>query len=194
MHETEPTPAIAISTRLGLEDYRALPDDRTRYELVDGALHMSPAPRPQHQRVSRRLLFALMEQLEHRGRGEVFDAPIDVVLSPHDVVQPDLAFVAAAHADRVREDAIHGPPDLVVEVLSPGTRRLDVKVKAPLYARAGVPHLWLVDPEIDRLEAFTLGPGGYGPPVVVDAPARFEPAAFPGLALDLAAVFARPAR
>ncbi len=146
--------------RLTWADYAALPDDGQRYELIDGAIVATPSPLTRHQRVSGRLLVALMRVFEQSNLGEVFKAPLDVILDAHTVVQPDLLFITTARADIIK-DRIHGAPDLVIEVLSESTRRTDVRTKRGLYARHGVSHYWIVDPDIDRIDLYILDGSSY---------------------------------
>lgn len=186
----EPLPAsrAAGPIRLGYEDYASLPEDGRRYEIIDGALHMSPAPRPWHQTVSRRIQFALYAQLELAGLGQVFDAPVDLILSAHDIVQPDLVYLEGPQAGLITDRAIEGVPALVVEILSPSTRRRDVLTKSALYQRAGVPRYWLVDPDLDRIDGLHLVAGEYAPEFTSSAPAIVTAM---GVRLDLGAVFRR---
>ena len=154
--------------KLTWEHYRATPEDK-RCELLDGELLMTPAPNLKHQRVQLRLGSRLARFIEERAPGELFFAPCDVVLSNHDVVQPDLLFVSRERAHLLRGgDAVRGAPDLVVEILSPATADRDRGYKHALYARHGVTEYWLVDPldetiVIHRLEdaaaADTFGRG-----------------------------------
>jgi len=159
-----PTPGPSIPPgprKLSVDELEFLPSDCKRYQIMDGELDVTPAPSPRHQRISRRLQRLLEDGLAEGGRGEVFNAPIDVVLDRYNVVQPDLAFVSAERAGIVGEKAIEGPPDLVVEILSPATRRTDVLVKSELYARFGVAWYLIVDPEIDRVEVFRMAGRSY---------------------------------
>ena len=99
-----------------------MPDDGNRYESIGGQLYMTPAPVIRHQRVSKRLQSALMRLLEETGHGEVFDAPCLVEFpGTGDRVQPDLLFVSNERRGIITEKAVHGAPDLVVEILSPST-------------------------------------------------------------------------
>lgn len=105
---------------LTYDDYVRLPDDGRRYEIIDGELEVSPAPAPRHQRVSGNLLVLLHTYVQERGLGQIYHAPIDVILARHSIVQPDLVFVAARRESIITERAIEGPPDLTVETSRPG--------------------------------------------------------------------------
>jgi Uma2 family endonuclease len=152
------TPAEVIWT---YDDYVLLPEDGNRYEVIDGDLHVTPAPTTTHQSVSKRILFELMLQIEQRGHGVVFDAPTDVILSPTQTVQPDLLVVRAPRRGIVTERGIEGAPDLIVEILSPRTAQTDRVIKRKLYASVGVPEYWLVDPSSHTAEVLVLGRRGY---------------------------------
>ena len=128
------------------EDYRTAPPDK-RYELLDGDLLLTPAPNLKHQRLQLRLGMRLARFIEARELGELFFAPCDVVLSDTDVVQPDLLFVSRERRRLLSGgDNVRGAPDLVVEILSPGTADRDRGYKRALYAKHGVKEYWLVDP------------------------------------------------
>jgi Uma2 family endonuclease len=128
------------------EDLLALPDDGLRHELIDGEHYVSPAPTTKHQRVLLKLTLALGNFVERHGSGELFFAPCDVFFSRRDVVEPDLIFVARGGEAVVAEACIQGAPDLLVEVLSPSTRKIDEGVKLRLFERTGVGEYWLADP------------------------------------------------
>ncbi|MBI2525735.1 MAG: Uma2 family endonuclease [Candidatus Rokubacteria bacterium] len=140
--------APELKSRLDYDDYAAIPADGRRWELLDGEPHVTPAPSPIHQRLVAGLLVALLKHFPRPA--EVFVSPIDVILTPHDVLQPDI--VVVADPAQVSARGIEGPPLLVVEVLSPGTAAYDRTIKARRYAALGVPHLWLVDPEGRSIE------------------------------------------
>jgi len=176
--------------RLTYEDYCALPDNGKRYEIIDGELYMSPSPVTRHQRISRRLGFILVAHVEKYELGEVFYAPMDVVLSPHDVVEPDILFVAKEHRSIITEKFIDGAPDLLVEILSPSTRAIDRVAKLTLYAKACVRHYWILDPDANTLEAFVLDHENYRVEKVCQARDTFKPSLFPGLTVDCAVLFA----
>ena len=146
---------------LTYKDYEALPADGRRYELHDGELSVTPAPSPLHQRILRNLNDVLWQHVKSRGLGEVLFAPIDCILSDITVVQPDLVYLDPTRSRLVSERGIEGPPTLVVEILSPTTTGIDRSTKRQLYARHGVPHYWIVDPEARTIEAYVLSAGGY---------------------------------
>jgi len=142
-------------------DYAALPDDGNRYEIIAGVLYMTPAPGTGHQSVSARVVTFLVTHVEFAGLGRVFAAPVDVELAPDTVVQPDIVVVLSANLDRITPSRIIGAPDLVVEILSPGTAGYDRREKQDAYARSGVGEYWIVDPGAQTVELLTLDQGGY---------------------------------
>lgn len=181
-----------LKHKLDVDDLAHVPDDGKRYELLEGELYVTPAPSPQHQRVSKRLQRQLEAYFEERGLGEVFNAPVDVVLSRHDVVQPDL--VVVLNDAQISERAIEGAPVLVVEVQSPTTRDRDRNVKARRYAALGVDHYWIVDIRAKRIECYRRNEGRYHSLIVAEGSERLEHPDWPGLAIDLAALWATRAR
>jgi Uma2 family endonuclease len=137
--------------KLTYADFEQFPDDLLRHEIIDGQHCVTPAPSTRHQRVSRRLLMVLGTYLEQRPFGEVFCAPFDVLLSHHDVVEPDLIYVSNERLPLLTAKNLQGPPDLVIEILSPGTKQRDLTLKRDLYRRVGVREYWLVDPDANRV-------------------------------------------
>ena len=141
------------------DDYRTTPEDK-RYELLDGDLLLTPTPNLKHQEVLLHLGCGLARFVEERALGEPFFAPCDVVLSNHDVVQPDLLFVSREREHLLSDgEAVRGAPDLVVEVLSPATADRDRGYKHALYARHGVREYWLVDPVDETIVIHRLQDG-----------------------------------
>ena len=151
-----------VKIKFTVEDYQHLPESETkRYELLGGEIAMAPAPVPYHQEISGKIYFALIRHIRDHHLGKVYDAPLDVILAEEDVVQPDILFISNTRLKIIREEAIHGAPDLVIEILSPATAGRDRSFKRTLYARSGVREYWLVDPETRTIEVLTLGPQGY---------------------------------
>jgi Uma2 family endonuclease len=179
------TPA---SLRFTYEDYLLLPEDR-RYEIIDGDLFMTPAPGTPHQRIVGNLYLRLREHVDARRLGEVLISPCDVVLSPTDVVQPDVLFVAADRAAIIGEKFISAAPDLVVEVLSPSTEDRDRTLKMKLYARSGVRELWIADTKEKRIEVFTNSGDGFREEAVFGLGTVLRSTLLPGLEIPIAEVF-----
>ena len=146
--------APQTSIRLTYEDYAAIPDDGRRHEIIDGEHLVNPAPNLRHQGILVRLTLAIGNHVVAHNLGHVFPAPTDVLLTEHDVVEPDLIFISNARAAILTVDNIKGVPDLLIEVLSPGTRRYDKRIKFETYERAGVPEYWIVDPEDEVVEIY----------------------------------------
>jgi Uma2 family endonuclease len=142
-------------------DYAAIPDDGKCYEVVKGILYMSPSPIPDHQNVSLEVAAYLRQHVKLTRRGQVFTESTDVELNPGDIVKPDVLVVLNEHYERITSKRIVGAPDLVVEILSPGTWRHDLREKLDAYAEAGVPEYWIVSPGEQVVELFVLENGAY---------------------------------
>jgi Uma2 family endonuclease len=141
---------MPVNTRfppLTVENYKLLPETGPRYQLIQGDLYMAPAPNRFHQEISRNLQFELHSYLKRHPIGKLFNAPFDVYLDEVNVFQPDIIIVLNERLGILTEEGAEGAPDLVVEILSPKTRRLDLMNKKQEYARAGVKELWIIDPE-----------------------------------------------
>ncbi|NIV03682.1 MAG: Uma2 family endonuclease [Calditrichae bacterium] len=128
------------------DDYIRI-DNQNRYEVIEGELVMAPSPLTQHQRVSGKLESLLGNFVEKKKLGEVFDAPFDVIISPHNVFPPDILFLSNENLGILTGKNVQGAPDLIVEILSPGTAVYDMGVNKEVYERAGVKELWVFDPE-----------------------------------------------
>lgn len=146
----------ALQRPLTYDDLLEMPDDGMRREVIGGELIVNPAPTPDHQRVLRSIFRLVDAHVEHTGTGETFFAPIDVLLGRFNVVQPDLVVIARNQGGVVTSRGIEGPPILVVEVISPRSSGIDHVRKMALYASAGVREYWLVDPEGQSLQIYTL--------------------------------------
>jgi len=176
--------ATELTRKLDYDDYLRLPDDGKRYEILDGELYVAPAPSPLHQRVSKRLQRKLEDYFEARGLGEVFDAPIDMILGRHDVAQPDILVVT--NPGQISGRGIEGAPLLVVEVLSPSTRRHDREVKMRRYAALAIPHYWIVDPEGHWIACYRLEGGAYRHVLTAEGNTQLIPTDCPDLIIPLA--------
>lgn len=139
-------------TKMTYDDFRRLPEGPPYYELIGGELLLSPAPTIKHHTIVSNLYVALRSFAKTRVLGKAYIAPVDVVLSDEDVVEPDVFFVAGDRLDLVQDDGVHGPPDFVMEALSPSDPRRDRKRKRDLYERFGVREYWIADPEQQVIE------------------------------------------
>jgi Uma2 family endonuclease len=173
--------------KLTYEDFVRIPEDGRRHEILDGAHVVSPAPSRIHQRIVVRLVTILEGFVEPRGLGEVYVAPFDVVLSRHDVVEPDVLFLSASRAAILTDANVQGAPDLAVEILSPGTRRRDLGEKRARYELLGVLEYWIVDPKAASVLVFRREGEGFLPPVLLTAEAddRLWTPLLPGLEISL---------
>jgi Uma2 family endonuclease len=139
-----------------VDDLETLPDDNLRYELIDGTLLVSPAPVPRHQRALLRLAILLTAACP--ADHEVFVAPLDWQPDRRTSLEPDLLVVAK---DRIGEKTITQAPAIVIEVLSPGTARIDKMLKFSRYQEGGIQQYWIVDPRVPSIEVYELAGGVY---------------------------------
>jgi len=143
------------------EDYAALPNDGSRYEVLHGVLYMAPSPDRWHQKASGAIFYHLYVAVHLAGLGEVYSSPFDVMLSPKNTVQPDILVVLNEHLDRITKAGVVGAPDLAVEIASPSTARIDLSEKLYAYAAAGTPEYWIVNPGSCTIEVLVLRNGIY---------------------------------
>lgn len=174
---------------LTYQEYLELPNDRNRYEILEGELEVNPAPNVAHQRAVVNLSYLLVAHTRAHRLGQVLVAPTDVILSDITVVQPDLLFISSERASIVLPQHVRGAPDLVVEVISPTSEKTDRDVKRQLYARYGVRCYWLVDPAARTLTAFMLDGDRYRPVASASGDQEFRAAPFEDLAIPLADVW-----
>jgi len=137
------------------QDLFALPDDGTRYEIIEGELYEMPSPNLHHATVIANIITMLVPLID-RLSGRWFTAPLDVFFQGADPVQPDILVILPDWHGRLTLRGPEGPPDLLIEVLSPSNRGHDLLTKRTLYARAGVREYWIADPEARTLAIFTL--------------------------------------
>lgn len=142
-----------VAPRFTYHDYLGLTGDE-RYEVIEGELLLVPSPSASHQEILLRVATLLDAHVRQRNLGKVFVAPLDVVLSADNVLQPDVLFVAQGRLDIVKETHVAGAPDLVVEIESKSTRERDRVAKRGLYERFGAGEYWLIDPERKMMEVF----------------------------------------
>jgi Uma2 family endonuclease len=137
-----------------VEDYYQLPEDGNQYELFSGKLELKPSPTTIHQRMSQRLMRKLVDTCENENI--IMHAPVDVILSENETRQPDILMIHRSRESIIEVHAVVGPPDLVIEILSPSTAKRDRTVKKESYAQFGVPEYWIVDPFNLTIEQYIL--------------------------------------
>jgi Uma2 family endonuclease len=180
-----------VATGLTYDDLASFPDDHLRRELIDGELFVTPSPIIGHQRVVMAISRELANHAATHG-GLTLPAPMDVVFSRATVVQPDVVFLGPKRAALLSdEQVVDVVPDLVVEVSSPSTRRLDLIKKRGLYEREGVPEYWFVDLEAEQVDVHRLdATGHYGAPETFGVDGTLTCLAAPGFELEVAGLFA----
>ena len=177
-------------TRLTVQDYLAIPeDDENRYELIDGELYMAPGPSWDHQSGSFNLTLALGSFVSENRLGVIRYSPLDMYLSDVDVFQPDIVFISNERLGIIHPDGLHGAPDLVIEVLSPGTERIDRTLKHERYELFDVKEYWRADPATKTITVFRARNGAFEHIGVLGEGTTIETPLLPGLRVDVSTIF-----
>jgi Uma2 family endonuclease len=169
-------------------DLLAMPEDGRRREIIDGELYVTPSPVNYHQKILFNLTLAFGKFLENHPVGEHRFAPLDVILSEHDVLEPDLLLVLNEHHN-ILQDWVRGAPDLVVEILSPSTEARDRGIKLKAYARYGVGEYWIVDPGAQVIEVYRLTAEGFRLAATCVKGDTVETPLLPGFSLAAGSIF-----
>ncbi|MDX2066941.1 MAG: Uma2 family endonuclease [Haliscomenobacter sp.] len=165
-------------------------DDLFIYELFDGEIMKRSAPSLIHQRISRKLLGKMDAYIEEKKLGEVFSAPVDLNLDEHNAFQPDLAFISKERSFLIEDDDyIKGAPDLVVEIISPGTVKKDRVIKKDLCERFAVREYWLVDPLNKGIEIYIMQEDKYVLHDLQEITGKISSTVLNGFELDLGHIF-----
>jgi Uma2 family endonuclease len=176
---------------LTVHDYMQLPEDSGRKtELIEGDLFMSPSPNRFHQDILVRLTGMIWAYLQTKPLGKVYAAPFDVTLTDLNVYQPDISYFSKSRYTSLTEHGADGAPDLVVEILSPGSVKRDLGVKKEIYARTGVEELWSVDPVKRTITVYQLGESSTTPRATLVEGKTLTTPLLPGLKIKLRDVFA----
>lgn len=174
-----------------LADWQRLPDDGSIYEVINGSLYMSTAPSFYHQWIVGQFHALLGVPSHQRGLGFAAFAPIGVIMPGAEPVQPDWVFVRRENASIIRDRHIYGVPDLVIEVMSPGSAAYDDGVKKAACAAAGVPEYGIADPKAGALLYYRLeAPGVYAAAQVFSGHGEVRFACLPGIVLVVDDLFA----
>ena len=181
----------APGVKLTYDDYLLFPDDGKRHELIDGEHYVTPAPLFSHQRILGNLHYWIRHHLETHPVGQVFMAPLDVILSNVDVVEPDLLYISKEREHELLKKWVHGAPNLVVEIASPSTRKRDATIKRRLYERWGVSEYWIVDPKLGVIRIYRCNASVFERPVELSLEAgdALTTPLLPGLKIPLERVF-----
>lgn len=137
-----------------VDEYYELPEDGNQYEIVSGKLELKPSPTTTHQRISKQLEWILLDSC--RNDFILMSAPVDVVLSDTETRQPDILMIHRSREEIIKERAVVGPPDLVIEIISPNSAKRDRIMKKESYEHFGVPEYWIVDHVHQTIEQYVL--------------------------------------
>jgi Uma2 family endonuclease len=153
---------ILSTTKMTAEQYLQLGEDPpgVRLELVEGEIAVSPSSTPQHSYANIKLTCLLAGHADKKEVGELFQ-DVGTILDRFNVRRPDILFFAASRLHLIGEKAMHGPPDLAVEIISPSSVEIDRVDKFAQYRDAGIAFYWIVDPETRTIEAWKLENGQY---------------------------------
>ncbi len=179
----------SVLQALTWEDIKDLPESAGRTEIVDGELVLSPTPSRRHQEAATNLGVVITPFVKRHKLAKFYSSAVHVILAPHVNFEPDLCFVARGRTDLGPPPALDGPPDLAIEILSPGNRRHDLVTKLRNYEQYGVREYWIVDLDSERISVYKLlndryaEPESFGPGEAVDS------TVLAGLGLDPADVF-----
>lgn len=154
MTKKKTQPARIKENNWTIDEYYRLPEDGNQYEIINGVLERKPSPSTTHQRISHKLERTLTDSCE--SEYIILYAPIDVILSEKETRQPDILMIHRSREHIIEEHAIVGPPDLVIEIISPSTAKQDRTEKLESYARFGVPEYWIVDHSNLKIEQYGL--------------------------------------
>jgi Uma2 family endonuclease len=186
------TRAADSRMKLTHEDFLLFPDDGKRHELIDGEHYVTPSPNIRHQEISGRLYLLIGAWLEANPTGRLFYAPLDIVFSNVDVVEPDLLYVSNERAQEIlaTKQNVTGAPEIVMEIGSPATRKRDETIKKRLYERSGVREYWVIDPDLDVVRVYRRSGERFARPEELSREAGdvLRTTLLPGLEIPLASV------
>jgi Uma2 family endonuclease len=174
---------------LSYDDYCQLPDDGNRYELIEGVLQVAPSPSGEHQYITLNLGAVFRDHVRRFRLGRVYPAPFDLRFAPRTTVQPDLLFVTTDRLELVDPGIISAPPDLVVEVSSPGTRHYDEHGKQEIYRRYRVPYYWRLYPARREVAALALVNDQYQVVTTACGAQPLQAPPFPELTINLGEIW-----
>ena len=185
----KPPAAGKVAKKLTYADYYAMTPEGAGYQLLDGELIEMPSPTDYHQDVTADIAFPLRVFAKDSGAGVVYFAPLDVVLTDNDTVQPDILFVSTERRHIITGGKVQGAPDLAIEILSPSTAQYDLGYKMELYARHGVKEYWIGDCDAETIRVLLLTDGAFVTAGVYGRGDTLTSPTLPGFSLDIDDVF-----
>lgn len=183
-----------LTKKMTYPEYSALEfddDDNFQYELINGELVKKSSPSVAHQRIIRRLVKIFEKYLDANPAGELLFAPLDVVLDAFNAPQPDILFIRNDRKQIIdeQEQVIMGAPDVVVEVISPGSIKRDRIEKKEVYEQFGIPEFWIVDPNNKAIEVYCLHENRYKVFAFAAENGNVQSSVLTGFELDVADIF-----
>ena len=183
----EPSTSIVYT----YDDYLTLPNDGKRYEIIEGELYMTPAPMTHHQEISGNLEHILRDYLSASRWGKLFHAPIDVVFSMTEIVQPDIIVISKQRQHIITKKNIVAAPDLVIEILSESSANTDRTTKKALYEKHGVKEYWIVDPVEQAVELYVRKENAFSRLGVFSGNQIVESQVLRGLKIEVREIFSK---
>ena len=159
------------------------------YELINGQIVKKQAPSPPHQEAVTNASTLINNFIKEKDLGKCYVSPIDVFFDKHNNTQPDVLFIKKDRLFIITRDGIMGQPDLIVEVLSPSTYRNDRTSKKDLYCQFGVPEYWIVDPNNQAIEVYTLENNSYTMSSFAIETGEIESKVLEGFKMNIVSVF-----
>lgn len=183
-----------LTKKMTYPEYRAMEfedTDNFQYELLNGEIVKKASPTVQHQRISMRLIATFLRYISDHPVGEIFHAPLDVVLNDFNSPQPDVIFIRNERRNIIdeHEQVIMGTPDLLVEIISTGSIKRDRIEKKDLYEQFGVAEFWIVDPNNRSVEVYQLTENRYKVFAFAAESGKVQSSVFSGFELDVAEIF-----
>jgi Uma2 family endonuclease len=172
-------------TKLTYADFVQFPDDGLRHEIIEGEHFVTASPLTRHQRILLNLSYLIQGHLESHPIGEMYFAPVDVLLSEFNILVPDLIYISKQRAHILTLQNVQGAPDLVVEILSPSTSSRDRRLKRDVYERTGVQEYWIVDPDTDSITVYRRADQRFAEPLRLGRHDALTTPLLPGLELPI---------
>lgn len=183
---------LIAEKKITVEEFRQMEfeGEDAYYELINGEIVKKSGPTPLHQKVLSSLSYKIMNFVSDKQFGEVFTGPIDVFLDNYNHFLPDLLFISKKNTDIINyKEGIFGAPDLVVEIISPSSVKIDRVNKFRQYEKAEVLEYWLVDPNNASIEVYKLDKEGYDLFSFASVEGKLQSEVLKGFAVEVKDIF-----